>query len=147
MPKDVKAVSFILHIRNECSRMQSPESNEAMCYNDNVGGPSRVFFKGCLVLPRTCLSHRISSYLTVVILFCCFMVVVLCHLWPDLGNPRPFLRVIWKHDPYCILPSIQPPSRAEEQNSKKHKKRHRKNMKCGCAAEFWLVQVVEAGNY
>lgn len=44
-----------------------------------------------------------------------------------------------------LLPSIQPPS-SEEQNSKKHKKRHRMNMKCGCAAEFWLVQVGQADN-
>ena len=121
MPKDVKAVSFILHIRNECSRMQSPESNEAMCYNDNVGGPSRVFFKGCLVLPRTCLSHRISSYLTVVILFCCFMVVVLCHLWPDLGNPRPFLRVIWKHDPYTPVDPASFKRRGAEQQEAQEK--------------------------
>lgn len=28
---------------SQCSRMQSTEINEATCYNDNVGGPSRVF--------------------------------------------------------------------------------------------------------
>ena len=28
---------------SQCSRMQSTESDEAMCYSDNVGGPSRVF--------------------------------------------------------------------------------------------------------
>ena len=54
---------------SQCSRMQSTESNEAMCYNDNVGGPSRVSLKKDVWCssPKNYiyiyLSHHISSCL------------------------------------------------------------------------------------
>lgn len=117
--KDAKAVPFTWHIHNvpECRAQRSMRRRAT---TTTLVDPVE-FFKRMFGAPKNYIylivSHRIWSYLIVVIPFRCFMVVVLCHLWLDLGSPRPFPRVIWKQDPSTPIDPASFKRGAEQQEA------------------------------